>query len=122
MPYGDINAVKSRLHIQPTITTQDTEIIRMIQEADDFLDSQIGIFVTVPLVDASEPITRMSNRLAAAWWIYWNTPAKDRDMAPVKAIKEEIEQWVRAQYGKRTNTMSANTFGKSSSGVLGTEG
>jgi|GEM_PF-5893573 len=122
MPYGVLDQVKSRLHIQPTITTQDDELKRMISEADDFIDSQLGIFVSIPVVNAALPIVRMSNRLAAAWFIYWNTPAKERDMGPVLEIKKEIEQWVRAQYGKRTDTLSENTWGKAAGGILGTEG
>lgn len=122
MPYGDFNYVKSRLHIATNITAQDNEIIRMIQEADDFIDSMLGIFTNVPLPNIiPDQIQRLSNKLAVEWYYHYNTPLHPMD--GVTNVKREIEQYFRAIYAKQTDTTGQNRIQKADgSGQMGTTG
>ena len=122
MPYGDFNEVKDKLHIPPSNTAQDSIIEKYIDDADDFIDSVLQMFsgLTLPLSPVPDEIKRASQKIAKEYWWHDNSPAHPMD--GVKAAKDEFEQIVRAKYGKRTDTMSGNTWGKTASGILGTEG
>jgi len=121
LPYGDLLYVKGRLHLATNITPQDDEIGRMIQEADDFIDSMIAVFVSTPLNGIiPDQIRRLSNKLAVEWYYHYNTPLHPID--GVTNIKKEIEQYFRATYASQTDSMGQNRITKTASGMTGTEG
>jgi len=117
MPYGSLDAVKGRLHLATNITPQDIEISRMIDEADDFIDSMIAVFIATPLNGIiPDQIRRLSNKLAVEWYYHYNTPLHPMD--GVTNVKKEIEQYFRATYASQTDTMGQNRINKTSSGNL----
>lgn len=120
MVYFQLPAVKALLHIDASNTAQDNPIKDLGAQSDDFIDSQVGIFTSVPLAAPPDQIIRLSNKLTAAWYIYWNSPT--HPMQGVYDIKKEIEQYVQSTYGKRSQSLPHGTWGKTGSGMDGTEG
>lgn len=120
MPYYSLKAVKALLHIDQTNTTQDLNIKDLGAQSDDYVNIQVGIFTTVPIAEPPEQLIILSNKLTAAWYIYWNSPT--HPMQGVYDIKKEIEMYVQSQYGKRTETLGTGRWGKTASGMTGTEG
>lgn len=120
MPYFNLNSVKALLHIDQTNSAQNNAILDLGAQADDFINSQLGIFTTVPIAEPNDQVIRLSNKLTAAWYIYWNSPT--HPMQGVWDIKKEIELFVQSTYGKRTDTLGANRWGGTGSGMDGTEG
>jgi hypothetical protein len=120
MPYGDLNYVKGRLHIPNSNISQDDELNRMLQEADDFIDSILQMFIPTPLAQPPDQVRRLSNKLAVEWYYHYNTPLHPMD--GVNSAKKEIEQYIRAVYGHLSETIGQNRITKVASGILGTEG
>lgn len=120
MAYYNLNSIKAKLAIDQSNTTQDNKLKDLGADSDDYINSQLGIFTTVPIADPDEQIIRLANKLTAAWYIYWNSPT--HPMQGVYDVKKEIEIYVQSQYGKRTETLTQNTWGKAGSGLTGTEG
>lgn len=120
MAYFSLDEIKLLLHKDIANTLLDAELKSQGVQADDYIDSMLGAFTTTPIAQAPDQLKRLSNKLAAAYYIYWNSPSHEMD--GVNSIKKEIEQYIRVTYGKRTETMTTNTWGKTPSGITGTEG
>ena len=121
MPYGVVDQVKGSLHIAPNITGQDAEIAKMIDQADDFINTQLSIFAIEPLNNPiPEQIRRMSNQLAIEWYYHYNTPL--HPMEGVTNVEKIIEKYFRAIYAKQSDTIGQNRITKTASGLTGTEG
>lgn len=113
MPYGVVDDVKASLHIAVNITGQDPEFLRMIQLADDFINTILQMFVTIPLANPiPDQIRRLSNKLAIEWYYHYNTPM--HPMEGIDSVKKEIETYIRAVYGKLSDTIGQNRISKAS--------
>lgn len=124
MPYGAQDWVKSRIHLATNITAQDVEISRMIEEADDYIDTCLSVFaqahgLILPLQNPPDQIRRLSNKLAYEYYIHYN--AAEHPTSGVNMIKDEVESYVQATYGQRTKTLGSNRFQKTASGITGLE-
>lgn len=121
MAYGILVQVKQNyLHIDPLNTDVDDDIQTMIVKSDDYINSKLRVFsVSTPLAYPDDQIIRMSNSLAAAWYIYYNSPT--HPMQGVYDAKKEIDEYLQAQYGKQTGDMGTSLLSKVNGTILGTE-
>lgn len=116
MPYGVVDQVKGSLHIAVNITSQDAEILKMIDQADDFINTQLSIFSVEPLSNPiPEQIRRLSNQLAIEWYYHYNTPLHSMD--GVENVQKIIEKYFRAVYAKQSDTTGQGRITKSASGI-----
>ena len=122
MSYGVLATIKSRLHIDTSITSQDTEIGNMITDADNFINdtlTAVNPALTLPLSPVPAEIVSLSNKLATEWYLHYNSVLHPMD--GIKVVNKEIESYIQHNYGKRTETLTFNTFSKTKSGITGTE-
>jgi len=113
--------VKRLCNIEISNTDADDKIDDQIVNSDAYVDTQIEMHATVPVVGDAE-LPGLSDFLAAATYNYWQTPAKDRVLSGVEHWEKRIQDHIMAKYGKRNPTgLSGSTFSKTTSAVTGTE-
>lgn len=119
MVYFNIVNVKGILNLDADAHEEDDQVKRYGNDADDFINTQLGVFTTTPLATPDDQIRRFSERLAAAWYVYWNSPS--HPMQGVYDTKKEISEYILANYKKEAGGLTKSTFSKSNSNVTGFE-
>lgn len=79
----------------------------------------VGVFTTTPLSTPDDQTRRFSERLAAAWYVYWNSPS--HPMQGVYDTKKEISEYIISQYKKEAGGLTKNTYVKTNSNITGLE-
>ncbi len=119
MGYYSLANIKGILNLDSTAHEEDEQVKRYANDADDFINTQLGVFTTTPLSTPDDQIRRFSERLAAAWYIYWTSPS--HPMQGVYDTKKEISEYIVANYKKEAGGMTKTTYSKTSSKVTGFE-
>lgn len=119
--YADFQQVKKRLNQDLSVTAPDTKIHDMMQEADNYVNTQINLHALTPIDTADPEIISLSTSLAATIYNYWQTPIKDRNLDPIKFWKQSIQDHILATYGRKNPNLLAggDTFG-TTTGFKGT--
>ena len=119
MAYATLSKVHERLNIADSVTAPDTKIASYIAEADGYVDTQIALHAVVP-VSADAELIGLANGLAAAIYVYWTSPSRPAE--GLRNYKQQIQDYIRARYGKKNPSgLSGSTWGKTASGLDGTE-
>ena len=105
--YGSLREVKRRLNLSDTEQTSDPKIGDYINEADNFINTQISLHALTPITAADAELTSLASSLAAAIFNYWQTPIKDRNLDGITSWKASIQNHLMAAYGRK----SANGLG-----------
>jgi len=105
--YADFNQVKKRLNQDLSVTSPDKKIHDMMQESDNYVNTQINLHALTP-IDAPDPeIISLSSSLAATIYNYWQTPIKDRNLDGIKFWKLSIQDHILATYGRKNPNLLA---------------
>ncbi len=119
--YADLQQIKQRLNIPDSDKTIDKKIGTYMQEADSYVNIQVGVHAVTPLTNPDGEIISLSSGLAASIYNYWQTPAKDRTLDGIKEWKKEITNHIKAVYGQRSAGGTTGDTFSSTKGVTGTE-
>ena len=119
--YADFQQVKKRLNQDLSVTAPDKKIHDMMQEADNYVNTQINLHALTPIDTPDPEIVSLSTSLAATIYNYWQTPIKDRNLDPIKFWKQSIQDHILATYGRKNPNLLAggDTFG-TTTGFKGT--
>lgn len=118
--YADLAKVRLRLNLSITQTSPDEKIQEYMSEADNYVNTQIGLFADTPITNPDDELRSLASALAAATYNYWVSPEKSEK--GVSVYRERIQGHIVAKYGKKTETgLSTNSFTKTSSAINGTE-
>jgi len=118
--YADTKMIKQNLLIADTQTNADDKIKRYAREADDFVNTQMGLHANIPITAVDSELVSLASGVAAALYNYWNSP--DQTMEGVKAYKKDITEHIKANfYRANVDGMTVDTVTKTSSRILGTD-
>lgn len=121
--YADLRQVKQMLNIPDTTTSQDDKLTRHIGEADNYANNQLALFTTTPVPNPDPNLVSLCSALAASLATYWNSQSKSPDLLDgIKYYEKRLANHIQAVYGRRNlDGLGENRWGKTSSGILGTE-
>jgi hypothetical protein len=117
MAYFNVGNIKGILNLDSLAHEEDEQITRYGRDADDFINTQLGVFTSTPLSTPDDQTRRFSERLAAAWYVFWNSPS--HPMQGVYDTKKEISEYIVSQYKKEAAGLSKDTYVKTNSGITG---
>lgn len=118
--YADTKMIKQNLLIADTQTNADDKIKRYAREADDFVNTQMGLHANIPITAVDSELVSLASGVAAALYNYWNSP--DQTMEGVKAYKKDITDHIKANfYRANVDGMTVDTVTKTASRILGTD-
>ena len=119
--YADFQQVKKRLNQDLVVTAPDKKIHDMMQEADNYVNTQINLHAITPIETPDPEIISLSTSLAATIYNYWQTPIKDRNLDPIKFWKQSIQDHILATYGRMNpNLLGGGNLFKTTTGFKGT--
>ena len=126
MGYAQMKQVKSLLNIPDSVLEPEEKINDRMVEADDYINTQISIHVSVPRANLNltndKELVGLSSSLAASTYNYWQTPAKDRTIEAIEKWEKRIQDHIMAVYAKMNPTGVTNdTFSKTASKITGME-
>ncbi len=98
--YADLQETKRRLNLTGIQTAPNEKVSDNMREADNYTNTQISLHATTPVSPADPEIISMASSLAAAFYNYWATPVKDRNLSGIKEWKQAIQDHILAAYGK----------------------
>jgi len=118
--YANLKQIKARINISDTLTQADAKIQFYMSEADDYIDTQLGVHTTTPIDNPDKELIALASSLGASLYNYWN---KQGEYQPIKDIKHHIQEHIVANFGKKNleTDLTTNTFVKTASGIKGTE-
>lgn len=120
--YAQLKKVKSLLNIPDSVTAPDEKINDRMVEADNYVNTQVGVHATTPIANPDEELITLASSLAASTYNYWQTPAKDRTLESIEKWEKRIQDHILAVYAKKNPSgLSSTTFSKTASKVTGRE-
>jgi hypothetical protein len=116
--YYSLTGIKNKLHIDDG--DQDPYINDLGEQADSYINIQVGLHATTPLNVPDSELKALANKLAAAEYLLWNSP--DHPRALYDSARKDIQSHIKAQYGgMNDDSFTSSTFSKTNSGIKGTE-
>jgi len=116
--YYSLGKIKNKLHIDDV--DQDPYVNDLGEQADSYINTQIGLHATVPIPFPEKELKALSDKLAAAEYLMWNSP--DHPRALYDAARKDIQDYIKAIYGKQNaDGFTTSTFSKTSSNTTGFE-
>ena len=111
---ANLREVKRRLNIPDSDSDSDLKIQDYIQEADNFVNIQVGPHATTPLTNPSPELVSLASSLAAAIYNYWATPIKDRNLSGIVEWKDFIAKHIDAVFARKSGSGlgGGDLFGK----------
>ncbi len=98
--YASLRETKRRLNQSDTQTGPNQKIADNMREADNYTNVQIDLHAETPISNPDPELVSMASSLAAAFYNYWQTPVKDRNLSGIKEWKQAIQDHILAAYGK----------------------
>ena len=119
--FGTLALVHARLNIADSVTDVDDKITDYLEESDEYINSQLGIFEASPPSPIPAELTALGSSYAAAIYNYWNSPEKD--MKGMDKYEKKIAAYIRANHKKESadGTKGEDNMLKSASSVSGRE-
>jgi len=118
--YSDFQQVKHRLNQDLLVTAPDKKIHENMQEADNYVNTQINLHAITPIEAADPEIVSLATSLAATLYNYWQTPIKDRNLDPILSWKQAIQDHILATYGRKNpNLLTGGDMFASTTGFKG---
>lgn len=109
--YYKLDDIKKKLHIDTGDNTQDDYLNKLGEEADAYINLQVSIHATTPVAFPDKELSALSNKLASAEYISWNSP--DHPRALMDDARRDIQAHIKAKYGNTSEGgTTANTFSK----------
>jgi len=116
--YYSLTGIKNKLHIDDS--DQDSYLNDLGEQADSYINIQVGLHATVPINVPDTELKALSNKLAAAEYLLWNSP--DHPRALYDSARKDIQSHIKAQYGRQNDDgFTTNTFSKTAGNVTGLE-
>ncbi len=114
--YASLRETKRRLNQSDTQTAPNQKIADNMREADNYTNVQIDLHATTPITNPDPELISMASSLAAAFYNYWQTPVKDRNLSGIKEWKDAIQVHILAAYGRLNPSKlgGGELFGKTS--------
>ena len=118
--YADLRETKRKLNIPDSVTASDIKIGDNMQEADNYVNTQINLHAETPIANPDPELVSRASSLAAAMFNYWQTPIKDRNIDAIDAWQRKIQEHILAVYGRKNPTQltGGDMFGKTT-GITG---
>ena len=114
--YYTLQAIKDKLHIDDI--DQDPYVNTLGEQADSYINTQVGIHATTPIAVPDEEINALANKLAGGEYLMWNSP--DHPRALYDSARKDIQDYIKAVYGaQNADGFTTNTFSKTNSNVTG---
>ncbi len=98
--YGTSALVHARLNIADSVTAVDDKITDYLEESDEYINTQLGIFEVSPPAGPPPELIALGSSLAAAIYNYWNSPEKPAD--GMKMYKKSIQEYIKAIHKKES--------------------
>ena len=119
--YADFKQVKKRLNQDLSVTAPNKKIHDMMQEADNYINTQINLHAITPIEAPDPELISLSTSLAATIYNYWQTPIKDRNLEVIVYWKKNIQDHILATYGRKNpNLLSGGDMFGRTTGFKGT--
>ena len=103
--YSDFAQVKKRLNLDLLVTAPNKKIHDMMQEADNYINTQINLHAITPIEAPDPELISLASSLAGTIYNYWQTPIKDRNLDPITSWKKAIQDHILATYGRLNPTL-----------------
>jgi hypothetical protein len=100
LDYGTVALVHARLNIADSVTSVDDKIADYLEESDEYINTQLGIFEVTPPTSTPPELIALGSSLAAAIYNYWNSPEKQPE--GMKMYKKSIQDYIKAIHAKQT--------------------
>jgi len=119
--YGTSALVHARLNIADSVTDVDDKITDYLEEADEFINTQLGVHESTPPSPIPVELTALGSSSATALYNYWNSP--DKPAEGIKMYSKKIQDYIRANHAKKSESGLAgdNNVLKTASHIKGTE-
>jgi len=119
--YADLGQTKKRLNQDLALTAPNKKIHDMMQEADNYINTQINLHAITPITAPDPELISLASSLAGTIYNYWQTPIKDRNLDGVLAWKKAIQDHILATYGRKNpNLLSGGDMFGRTTGFKGT--
>ena len=116
--YADLRMARQRLNLADTQTMADEKIQTYLREADNYVNTQIGLHAVTPISNPDDELRSLASALAAATFNYWTSPSQPSE--GIREYKSRIQDHIMAKYGKKNPTgLSVNSFTKTRSAIDG---
>lgn len=115
--YASLRESKRRLNISDLVKSSDLKIGDQMQEADNYVNTQIDLHATTPISIPDAELISLASSLAATLFNYWQTPIKDRNLDGIKSWKKSIQDHILSVYGRKNPNLltGGTTFGRTKS-------
>ena len=118
--YADLQQTKKRLNQDLLVTAPNKKIHDMMQEADNYVNTQINIHAITPIEAPDPEIISLASSLAGTIYNYWQTPIKDRNLDGITAWKKAIQDHIIATYGRMNPNLGGGDLFGATTGFKGT--
>jgi len=114
--FSSLDETKRFLNIPLSNTDSDSKIDVFRNKADNYINAQIDIHETIPITDPDPSLTSLSSSMAAVEFNYYQSPEKTDLREDVKDLREQIQAYLLAKYGRKNENLLAggDTFGVTS--------
>ena len=115
--YSTLDETKRFLNIPLSNTGSDDKIDVFRNKADNYINAQIDIHETVPIGSPDPSLTSLASSMAAVEFNYYQSPEKTDLREDVKDLREQIQAYLLAKYGRKNENLLAggDTFGVTAS-------
>ncbi|MCK5600893.1 hypothetical protein KAR91_03430 [Candidatus Pacearchaeota archaeon] len=119
--YADLKEVKERCNIPQSNTNFDEKLATNMRDADSFVNVQAGVHTDTPIENPDKQLISLASGLAASYYNYWQTPAKDRSIEGIKQWEKRLSDHLKAFYGQEDISGHTGRTFLSTTGVTGAE-
>ncbi len=114
--FSSLDETKRFLNIPLSNTDSDSKIDVFRNKADNYINAQIDIHETIPITSPDPSLTSLSSSMAAVEFNYYQSPEKTDLREDVKDLREQIQGYLLAKYGRKNENLLAggDTFGVTS--------
>lgn len=114
----DVEKIKRHIpNLDASNASQDNTLKQYWADAKHDYDNKASVHTPTPSEFYDEDAYDLWEQMAAAMWIYWNSPTHPMD--GVNFVIKRVDAHLKAKYLKRTEGTSSSQVGKSNSGITG---
>ena len=112
--HATLSEVKHRANINTSVTDKDTKLQTFLNSADNYVNTQIRLHATIPIVDPDPELVSLASSLAASEYDYWISSERPQTLEnSIKHWQSRIQDFIMATYGRKNPSMlsGGKTFG-----------